>query len=339
MGQPQEKGKGSKKKEKGDIQVGPDVRTPAAPAKKASRESASEQAPGAQGAESPQPPPSIAKPVKGAPGIFPVYQSGNRWLLMDRGAHSKAKSRLSEGAQVLVVGSQGVDVFRIGRSSWSWGAACADRRPSRTLAWWVSGGRKAAYARVGVPIVAIQLKPGARFDLSQALFYPLRNEVKDTVYQKLDFAIRKVNTEELRSGEFAINAGDQDGKAFARDPDPLRLLMKIDFGSKIRVKGLRDPFLLVEGTQVSNTYRRCLRLFEAKSPLGGCVHMPHVLMTETREMSFVAYDPARGGSPFVFAYTTSEPLWGHERWGFRLSAEKADLFLRDALDPRCRENF
>ena len=67
--------------------------------------------------------------------------------------------------------------------------------------------------------------------------------------------------------------------------------------------------------------------------------MPHDLMAETAQLRFVAYDPGGKGSPFLLAYTRGEPLWGHERWGFVLRASGARLFLRDALDPGCREGF
>jgi hypothetical protein len=67
--------------------------------------------------------------------------------------------------------------------------------------------------------------------------------------------------------------------------------------------------------------------------------MPHDLMSETAQLRFVAYDPGGNGSPFLLAYTKGEPLWGHERWGFVLRGGGARLFLRDAMDPRCREGF
>ena len=67
--------------------------------------------------------------------------------------------------------------------------------------------------------------------------------------------------------------------------------------------------------------------------------MPHDLMAETAQLRFVAYDPSGKGSPFLLAYTRGEPLWGHERWGFQLTAKGPRLFLHDALDPRCRESF
>lgn len=280
----------------------------------------------------------IAKPLKSSAGIFPVYPEGGRWLVVDRSPGGKKGSKVAEGMGLLIVGSKGIAEFAVGKSSWTFGAACSKNRPARTLAWKVSG-RKAAFLKVGEPIVAILLKPGSVYDVSQALFTQLKNEVGESVYKKLDFPIRKVGVEDLKAGAFPILPDDADGAAFAREPDPLRLQMKVDFAAKVGVKGLKDALVLVEGTQVSNSYRRCLRLFEEKEPLGGCVEMPHVLMTETRQLEFVSYDPSRGGSPFIFAFTKEAPLWGHERWGFQVNAQGAKLFLRDALDPKCREGF
>ncbi|MBI4060511.1 MAG: hypothetical protein HY403_03690, partial [Elusimicrobia bacterium] len=82
-----------------------------------------------------------------------------------------------------------------------------------------------------------------------------------------------------------------------------------------------------------------LRLADGGRLLGPCVEMPHELMSETAQLRFVSYDPSGGGSPFLLAYTHGEPLWGHERWGFVLRRGGARLFLRDAMDPRCREGF
>ena len=115
--------------------------------------------------------------------------------------------------------------------------------------------------------------------------------------------------------------------------------MKIDFGSKLSLQGHPEAFLLIEGSQIGGSYRRCMHLLDGEEPLGRCTWMPHALMAETRLLNFVAYDPSRQGRPFILAYTETEPLWGHERWGFQLSEKGPKMFLRDALDPRCREGF
>ncbi|MFA6092857.1 MAG: hypothetical protein WCU88_05610 [Elusimicrobiota bacterium] len=288
-----------------------------------------------QNAQPPTPRKSFS-PLRSAAGLYPVYEMDGGWMLIERDSRGGA---LTRGARLLVVGSDGVAEFFAARSTHTWAAACARRRPVKTRAWRLSSRAKGALKAVGVPVVAIRLKPAAAFDVSKALFYPLKNEVRETLYKKLDFPIRKAAVEDLRSGAFAIPQADAAGRALAAEADPLRLQMKIDFSSKIRVKGLKDAVILVEGTQVSETYRRCMRLFEGPSQKGEGSSMPHELMTETRTLDFVAYDPNRSGSPFVLAFTRKQPLWGHERWGWRITAEGAKPFLQDALDARCRENF
>jgi hypothetical protein len=63
-------------------------------------------------------------------------------------------------------------------------------------------------------------------------------------------------------------------------------------------------------------------------------------MMETKLLKFVAYEPNGGGRPFILAFSEGQPpLWGHERWAFRLTSAGPQLFLQDALDPRCREGF
>ena len=97
--------------------------------------------------------------------------------------------------------------------------------------------------------------------------------------------------------------------------------------------------VLVTGAQISNSFRRCLRLADGDKLIGDCVEMPSDLMAETALLRFVSYDPSGKGGPLLLAYTKDAPLWGHERWGFALRSSGARLFLRDAMDPRCREGF
>jgi len=115
--------------------------------------------------------------------------------------------------------------------------------------------------------------------------------------------------------------------------------MKIDFAAHPSVAGLKKPTALITDAQISSSHRRCLRLADGDRLIGRCVEMPHDLMSETTQLRFVAYDPGGKGSPFLLAYTRGEPLWGHERWGFVLRGTGARLFLRDAMDPRCRDGF
>ncbi|MFH2202374.1 MAG: hypothetical protein ABIJ96_04625 [Elusimicrobiota bacterium] len=297
------------KRGRGDIQVGPDVE---------------EKRPLTQG--------------KSRPGIYPVYEAGGRWMLVDR-EPQMSRRRVRQGSLLAVIGSSGVDVFRVGGTTRTWIAACEGRHPVPRTAYLLTAGSAKKFAAVGTPIIALLLPKGKTFDKKRSWFYPLRNEVKEQTYQKLQDAIRAAVVSDLRSGAFQIDVTDEKGHAFAKDPDPQAVQFKIDFGSKIRYLGFADAFVLVEGTQISQTYRRCLRMFNGIKPMGDCEEMPHELNVETRQMQFVAYDPNRRGRPYIFAYTKTQPLWGHERWGFRITDQGPELFMRDALDPRCRAGF
>ncbi len=310
--------KGSPKKEKkapegmGDVQVGPAV--------------------------SGEPTGQLAKPQSASPGIFPVYEAEGGWLLIDRAAKGR-RSSLSKGSPLLVIGSEGAELFHAARTSWTWTAGCSERKPGRTQAWRLGAAKRSAFAKVGVPVIGLKLKDGASPDLGQARFTALRSDVTEGVYQRLDSAIRALALADLQGGTFPGLEADEAARAIAQSQDASRLQMKIDFGASTRVRGLRKPFVLVEGTQAGGAYRRCLRLFDDARAVGGCAPMPHVLMAETQFLRMAAYDPSGSGSPFLLAYTAAEPLWGHERWGFRLGKDGPSLFLHDALDPKCREGF
>lgn len=310
--------KGPAKKEKkapegaGDVQVGPAV--------------------------SAEPTGEVPKLQRASPGIFPVYEAEGGWLLVDRSAAGK-KSSLAKGAPLLVIGSEGAELFSAARTSWTWSAGCSERKPAKILAWRLTAGRKSAFAKVGVPVIALKLKRGASPDLAKARFSALRSDVSEGVYQRLDAPIRRSALADLQGGTFPGLEEDEAARALARSQDASKLQMKIDFGAPIRVRGLQKGFVLVEGTQAGGSYRRCLRLFDDATAVGGCAPMPHVLMAETRLLRMAAYDPSGAGAPFLLAYTASEPLWGHERWGFKLGKDGPSLFLHDALDPRCREGF
>lgn len=270
------------------------------------------------------------------PGIFPVYEAGGRWMVVER---PKGKRLVGRGADLLVIGSKGVDRFQAARSTRTYLAACEGARPAPTTAFLLSAASPRSFSRVGAPVIAILLKKGAKVDPSQAAFRALPNQAREAVYRRLEEPLREAILSDLAAGAFRIAADDQEGQLLARNPNPEKLQMKIDFASRVGYRGLPEAFLLVEGAQVSRTYRRCLRLFSGEKPLGACAEMPHQLMAETRGLEFVAYDPGGRGRPFILAYTETEPLWGHERWGFQLTDGGPKLFLRDALDPRCREAF
>ncbi len=294
----------------GDVQVGPAVRATAK--KKAARRST-------------------------VPGIYPVYESGGRWILVE---HPKGRRRTARrGTKVLVIGSRGTAPFYLSRSTRSYEIGCRARRPVPKLAYLLSAKSAKNFKDVGTPIIAIKLKKGARYDSSGGGFRALKNAVGDETYKLLEKKVSGAIMDDLRAGRFRVMPGDERGHLLARNPNPEKIQLKFDFFSPIRYRGMKKASVLVEGAQVSRSYRRCLRLIAGSDPIGDCAEMPHELMVETRQLRFVSYDPARRGRPFLFAYTKDAPLWGHERWGFRITDTGPKLFLRDALDPRCRASF
>ena len=192
---------------------------------------------------------------------------------------------------------------------------------------------------MGDPIIAIKVPESFTLKGSNALYAPLPNAVEEDLYKSLGPALTAATVEEAKTGSFRLRPDDAGAAAFLSDPQPEKILLKIDYASHPRIAGLTAPVVLVTGAQISNSFRRCLRLADGGRLLGGCAEMPSDLMAETALLRFVSYDPGGKGSPFLLAYTRKAPLWGHERWGSVLRAGGARLFLRDAMDPRCREGF
>ncbi|MBI5210977.1 MAG: hypothetical protein HY927_13490 [Elusimicrobia bacterium] len=274
----------------------------------------------------------------GAKGIFPVYDVGGEWLVFDKKDPRKKDSRLKTGSRFLAVGSAGASVFTVAGSTLAYGGACKGNKPQRIRAAVLHGPRR----EVGIPVIGIAV-PG-RFSLkgSKAVYRALRNQVAEETYQSLMGSLKKRLGEELSSGEFRLKLPDDAGEGGPpKNTEELAAAaaMKIDFGATVPVAGLPDPFVLVEGSQVLDSYRRCLRLADGKKLVGGCASMPHDLMAETSRLEFVSYDPSGRGQPFILGYTVSQPLWGHERWGFILRRSGPKLFLADSMDIRCREGF
>ncbi len=266
----------------------------------------------------------------GSKGIFPVYEAGGEWLIFDKGP-SRPKG-LGRGSRLLLVGSQGAGLFAVFRSSSAYGGACRNRSPLKLRAALLKGPRRA----VGRPIIAIRVPKSFSLKGSRAVYRKLTSEVGETAYQRLGQTLREASLEEARAGAFPFGPQDEG----TRGPDPGETLhFKIDFGSRLGVQGLKDPFVFVEETQISNSSRRCLRLAEGERLVGGCAEMPRSLMAETALLEFVAYDPSGMGNPFLLAFTRTQPLWGDERWGFVVRAGGPRLFLMDSMDIRCREGF
>ena len=321
-----EKKKGRKnRKDKapaGDIQIGghaPKVAAPAPP----------------PAAERKAPKPEAAPTGSRVPGIYAVYETSGRWMLVDR----DGKKGLKPGSQLVIIGSRGLGQFHIEKPTKTYTTACEGSRPVAKRAWLLTGKDAKAFKQVGTPVIAILLRPGAAFDSRGARFTALKNEVSEPLYKKLDAALRAADAADLGAGVFQMDLGDEEGHKTASKPDPEKIRLKIDFASRLKLDGLKDGVVLVEGAEYSRSYRRCLRMVDDAAPVGPCVEMPHELMAETAALEFVAYDPARSGRPFLLAFTEKPPLWGDERWGFQTTPEGPKLFLRDALDPRCRDAF
>ena len=279
--------------------------------------------------------PSFAQDEYGSRGLFPVYQSGNQWVIFDKPRKGANPKDLMAGSKFLIIGSEGADLFIVGRTSATYGGACKAKKPQKLRAALLKGPRSV----VGDPVMAIKVPDSFQLKGSNARYDALANAVDEPLYQLIGSTLTAASIEEAKSGSFRFRADDEGASAFLADPRADKIALKIDFAAHPAVAGLKAPTALVTDAQVSSSHRRCLRLADGDRLIGGCVAMPHELMSETAQLRFVSYDPGGNGSPFLLAYTKGDPLWGHERWGFVLRGSGARLFLRDAMDPRCREGF
>jgi hypothetical protein len=279
--------------------------------------------------------PASAQEEYGAKGLFPTYNVGGHWLIYDKTTAKGGSAGLKPGGTFLLVGSEGAELFSVAHTSAAFGGACKGRKPTRLRAAILSGPRR----KVGDPILSIKVPEDFSLKGSRAAYRALPNEVDEALYQSLGAALNAATAEEARSGAFRFKADDPGAEAFTADPKPEKVLLKIDYAAKVDVAGLARGLVLVTGAQISNSFRRCLRLADGDKLIGACVEMPSDLMAETALLRFVSYDPSGKGSPLLLAYTKDAPLWGHERWGFALRATGARLLVRDAMDPRCREGF
>lgn len=279
--------------------------------------------------------PSAAQDEYGARGLFPVYKSGNQWVVFDKPRKSGKPGDLMPGSKFLIVGSAGADLFVVGRTSATYGGLCRGKKPLKLRAALLKGPR----STVGDPVMAIKVPDSFQLKGSNARYDSLDNKVDEPLYALLGSTLTAAALEEGKAGAYRFREDDEGSAAFLAAPSADKIAMKIDFAAHPPVAGLKSPTALVTDAQISSSHRRCLRLADGDRLIGKCVEMPHDLMSETAQLRFVAYDPGGNGSPFLLAYTKGEPLWGHERWGFVLRRGGARLFLRDAMDPRCREGF
>ena len=279
--------------------------------------------------------PSVAQDEYGSRGLFPVYQSGNQWVIFDKPRKSANPKDLMAGSKFLIIGSEGAALFVVGRTSATYGGACRGKKPQKLRAALLKGPR----STVGDPVMAIKVPDDFRLKGSNARYDSLKNSVDEALYALIGSTLTAVAVEEAKSGGLRFRSDDEGATAFLADPRPDKVAMKIDFAAHPAVAGLRAPTALITDAQISSSHRRCLRLADGSRLLGTCAEMPHDLLSETAQLRFVSYDPGGKGNPFLLAYTMGDPLWGHERWGFVLRASGARLFLRDAMDPRCRDGF
>ena len=280
-------------------------------------------------------PRSSAQDEYGSRGLFPVYKSGGQWVIFDKPRKPANSKDLLPGSKFLIVGSEGADLFVVGRTSATYGGACRGKKPLKLRAALLKGPR----STVGDPVMAIKVPASFQLKGSRARYNALENKVDEPLYALLGSTLTAAALEEGKGGAYRFRADDEGSVAFLADPKPDKIAMKIDFAAHPAVAGLKAPTALITDAQISSAHRRCLRLADGDRIIGRCVEMPHDLMSETAQLRFIAYDPGGNGSPFLLAYTRGEPLWGHERWGFVLRGTGARLFLRDAMDPRCREGF
>lgn len=281
------------------------------------------------------PRPAAAQEDYGAKGIYPVYEAGGQWVVFDKKASRKATPQLAVGKRMLLVGSSGAQVFEIARASATYGAVCRARKPARTRAALLRGPRGA----VGRPIIAIAVPDAFSLKGSKAVYKALKNAVDDAAYQRLLEPLKTATIEDVKSGAYRFKLDDGAAEPFIQNPNPNQIQIKLDFGSPANIKGLHDPFVFVEESQISASNRRCVRLADGAKLVGGCAEMPRALMADTDLLEFVSYDPSGGGTPLVLAFTKETPMWGDERWGYVARASGAKLFLMDAMDIRCRESF
>ncbi len=269
----------------------------------------------------------------GAKGIYPVYEVSGQWVIFDK---KPAKpSPLSDGAKFLVIGTQGAQVFSVGRSSGTYGGVCRAGKPVKARAALLKGPRTV----VGRPIIGIKVSPKFTLKDSRAAYQNLPNKVSDATYTLLDSVLRKAAVADLTAGRFPLKSDDEAAHAIQQNPTPQKFQVKIDFGSPVSLNGMTGAYVLVEESALSASYRRCLRIANGDQLVGDCAEMPRALMAETAQLEFVSYDPSGSGSPFLLALTKTTPLWGDERWGFVLKPAGPRLFLKDAMDIRCREGF
>lgn len=277
---------------------------------------------------------SKAQENYGSKGIYPVYEQSGTWLIYNKAARGKSPA-LKPGRKFLVIGGLGAGLFTVERTSMTYGGACRARKPIPLPAAILDGAR----AGVGRPVIGVSVPASFTLKGSKARTRSLSNQVSEDSYRVLGDALKEATLSDIKSGDYPFGLDENPPIGFSENPQPEKVSSKIDFAARVEVKGLSDAFVLVEGTQVLSSYRRCLRVADGGKLIGGCAEMPHVLMAETSLLEFALYDPSGKGTVYLLASSSAKPLWGEERWALAVNKSGPRLFLRDAMDPRCRESF
>jgi hypothetical protein len=217
----------------------------------------------------------------GAKGIYPVYETGGQWVIFDKSVGKAKAGLLAQGSRFLVVGSAGVQLFTVARNAESFGGACRNKKPVKLRTALLKGPR----AAVGTPIVGIRVPANFSLKGSRARHVALGNEVNDDTYAKLGEVVRAAAVADMQSGTFKAMAPEEPGK-LPHFPKPEEVLVKIDFGARILVRGLADAFAFVDAAQAGTGFRRCLRLADDNKLISDCVEMPHALLAETALLRF-----------------------------------------------------
>ena len=123
-------------------------------------------------------PSSSAQDEYGSRGLFPVYQSGNQWVIFDKARHAANPKDLMAGSKFLIVGSEGADLFIVGRTSATYGGACRGKKPQKLRAALLKGPRSA----VGDPVMAIKVPDSFQLKGSRASYDALENKVDEALY-------------------------------------------------------------------------------------------------------------------------------------------------------------
>ncbi|MBI4059848.1 MAG: hypothetical protein HY403_00305, partial [Elusimicrobia bacterium] len=182
-------------------------------------------------------PPSHAQDEYGSRGLFPVYQSGDQWLIFDKPRKSGRLKDLMPGSKFLIIGSRGADLFLVGRASATYGGACRNKKPLKLRAALLKGPRSA----VGQPVMAIKVANHFRLKGSRARYDALANAVNEPLYQLLSSTLAAAAIEEAKAGAYRFRPDDEGAAAFLADPKAEKLAMKIDFAAHPPVSGLAVP--------------------------------------------------------------------------------------------------